>query len=659
MNFSIDPKDLNLQDAAGMQLVEVIRNLADDSGTTDYEDLENLPKINSVELKGNKTTGDLNISYNDLDDLPKINGVELTGNKSTSDLDIQIDPSDIASAVDDWCDTNVAQETGYVLDSTLTMSNAAAPADKVGELKSTVSAIADIPINLYNDETYVEGYYIDNTTGVVTPYNNWGYFTASVNGGEEYYLMGVPTANPTQYITIGDLYIGYYNGDNFVGGQNITSSAENKALNVPANANVAKVSAHNYSLGHGTSSSQKYEKIMFVSANVYPEITVPSDYVPYTTNHIQIKETALPDSVLFDSDLDSYDLVPAIESYFKDEVTETVNTTLAKSNKPCTILSVVTDSHVNFSNQTRLGQAEDTFNNLRTVNQKVWCDCIAHLGDLLVADDPTITQEMADQYMNYIRTRLSSAKDKLFITQGNHDGVGGSTPKTQNYNSLGKFNSGYVVRDGDNPYFYADFDNPKVRLVFLALPQRVTIGATEYDYWGLYAPQLRWLGQVALNVDDGRNVIICSHIGAQSSDFRKNRDQTVGILNAFNVHSTFDVYYENTTNLLYTADFTNLTNSKVVLWICGHEHFDWLVPEPVSGLTFPLVALTCSYCHNASVPSSAASQGAVAPTRTAGTVTQEAWTIIIYNAEDAKISFVRFGAGTDFEINLTDYTSFS
>lgn len=531
--------------------------------------------------------------------------------------------------------------------------------DNVSELKNTISAVADVPINLYNDETYVEGYYIDTATGNVTQYNNWGYFTASVKGGEEYYLMGVPTSDPTQYITVGDLYVGYYNGDNFVSGQRIASKAENKALNVPVNANIAKVSTHNYSLGHGNSSSLKNEKIMFVSANVYPRITVPGDYIPYMAEGIKIKETALPDSVLFNSDLDSYDLVPAIEPYFKDEVTETVNTTLAKSNKPCTIISVVTDSHVSFSNQTRLRQAEDTFNNLRTVNQKVWCDCIAHLGDLLVADDTTITQEMADQYMNYIRTRLSSAKDKLFITQGNHDGLGGSAPQTQNYNSLGKFNSAYVVRDGDNPYFYVDFDNPKVRLVFLAFPQRVKIRTKEYSYWGLYTPQLRWLGQVALNVDDGRNVIICSHIGTQSSDFRKNRSQTVGILNAFNAHSTFDVYYEDTTNFIYTADFTNLTNSKVVLWICGHEHFDWVVPESVSGLTFPLVTLTCSYCYNGTVPSSAASQGAVAPTRTAGTVTQEAWTIIIYNAEDAKISFVRFGAGTDFEINLSDYTSFS
>lgn len=38
-----------------------------DSGTTDYEELDNKPKINGVELSGNKTTSDLNIELPDMD----------------------------------------------------------------------------------------------------------------------------------------------------------------------------------------------------------------------------------------------------------------------------------------------------------------------------------------------------------------------------------------------------------------------------------------------------------------------------------------------------------------------------------------------------------------------------------------------------------------
>ena len=44
-------------------------------GTSNYNDLENKPSINNVELSGNKTTEDLNISYNDLLNKPYINNM--------------------------------------------------------------------------------------------------------------------------------------------------------------------------------------------------------------------------------------------------------------------------------------------------------------------------------------------------------------------------------------------------------------------------------------------------------------------------------------------------------------------------------------------------------------------------------------------------------
>lgn len=49
--------------------------------------------------------------------------------------------SAVVPAVEDWLDENVAQETGYVLDRSLQASNAAAPADLVGDLKNEVSYV--------------------------------------------------------------------------------------------------------------------------------------------------------------------------------------------------------------------------------------------------------------------------------------------------------------------------------------------------------------------------------------------------------------------------------------------------------------------------------------------------------------------------------------
>lgn len=51
------------------------------------------------------------------------------------------DPAQVAAAVDSYLDENITQETGYVLDRSLTMANAAAPADLVGDLKSAFTLV--------------------------------------------------------------------------------------------------------------------------------------------------------------------------------------------------------------------------------------------------------------------------------------------------------------------------------------------------------------------------------------------------------------------------------------------------------------------------------------------------------------------------------------
>lgn len=62
------------------QLTGIMRTGGGSGGTTDYNDLTNKPSINNVELSGNKSTSDLNISYNDLTNKPTIRNVpETTG----------------------------------------------------------------------------------------------------------------------------------------------------------------------------------------------------------------------------------------------------------------------------------------------------------------------------------------------------------------------------------------------------------------------------------------------------------------------------------------------------------------------------------------------------------------------------------------------------
>jgi len=67
-----------------------------------------------------------------------------------------------AQAADDWLDENVAQETGYVLDRSLTLSNAAAPADLVGDLKSEINSFTQKKSPNIFDGDFDESGYIDD-----------------------------------------------------------------------------------------------------------------------------------------------------------------------------------------------------------------------------------------------------------------------------------------------------------------------------------------------------------------------------------------------------------------------------------------------------------------------------------------------------------------
>lgn len=55
-------------------------------GASDYTDLQNKPSINNVELVGNKTTEDLNISYDDLQDKPTIRNMPDSSGAAAGDV---------------------------------------------------------------------------------------------------------------------------------------------------------------------------------------------------------------------------------------------------------------------------------------------------------------------------------------------------------------------------------------------------------------------------------------------------------------------------------------------------------------------------------------------------------------------------------------------
>ena len=67
-----------------------------------------------------------------------------------------ITEQEIKDEIDSWLEDNIDPDSGYALDRTLSLSNAAAPADMVGDLKSAITNI-DVDISAYNTAFAVAG----------------------------------------------------------------------------------------------------------------------------------------------------------------------------------------------------------------------------------------------------------------------------------------------------------------------------------------------------------------------------------------------------------------------------------------------------------------------------------------------------------------------
>ena len=132
----------------------------------------------------------------------------------------------VATAVNTWLDNNVTPGTGAVLDRTLTMSNAAAPADLVGDLKSAVTDVEAgyVPLGNLIPNSYIA------TTGAVVPYNGWSATDyIPINDSEKLLTITTPNSNGGNYDAFYDENKTFITGSAFalVKGENLKAIPEN------------------------------------------------------------------------------------------------------------------------------------------------------------------------------------------------------------------------------------------------------------------------------------------------------------------------------------------------------------------------------------------------------------------------------------------------
>lgn len=375
----------------------------------------------------------------------------------------------------------------------------------------------------------------------------------------------------------------------------------------------------------------------------------------------------------------------SIQPYFSDEMEQTISSILSHASTPAVVLPILTDSHWGLTERAK-EQTFETIANVKYLCNSCYCDGVIHLGDILMsswnatllnegksqAEADVITERMMSQYLN--KYASAHPEKHLYAVGGNHDGDNLQVFKYAKwYAMIGRKENGdgTIVKNGEAPYFYVDYNKCNLRCVFLQQPNDYdNNGVTTFGYT---ADMLEWLASEALDVADGTHVVIFSHIAPLQASYvtggiLENRSSFYGVCNAFNNHTTF-------TDSVVTCDFSNLQTSKILCYVCGHTHGDRIFSSgetyngkyTTDGTTFidhtyenglpcSLVVITNTYVGNSGDGTTPNSNnfGEIYVPRSDKSVTQEAWDVFLFNPSEKKIHFIRFGSGADRVLDLTN-----
>jgi hypothetical protein len=248
---------------------------------------------------------------------------------------------------------------------------------------------------------------------------------------------------------------------------------------------------------------------------------------------------------------------------------------------------------------------------------------------------------------------------------GNHDGIKSLTPNEKiTYNAMYAYTRDYVKRPDAVPYGYMDFEDRKIRCVFLSTTTYNE--STGGGVCGFGYDQFKWFVNTACATEDGWQLLVFSHYSPYDNDLEEYYQanliakEMVKVLNAYTSHTNYSF---SNYDVSVSADFTSKTSTKAIAWVCGHGHYDRITTDNTYitdfSLCCPIIQIACARLEQENEIPDDNADGAndadvITPARVTKTVTQDLWDTLVYRQDENKIYMIRFGAGEDRVIDLNN-----
>ncbi len=247
---------------------------------------------------------------------------------------------------------------------------------------------------------------------------------------------------------------------------------------------------------------------------------------------------------------------------------------------------------------------------MKKLDEYVSADGIIGLGDFVCGSSP---QEQTKEQFYEFRAYLKNIGLPYYLVLGNHEGNAYYTRDNNNCFSETEKYAIYmrdikdVVRDGCSLNYYKDFDELKMRFIFVK-------SDIAYKQTGYLPSTLSWLEFEALKVPHGYSVVMFSHLPSRQ-DFDTSPHPLSG-----------GEEYEHI-----------LRNSDVAAHIHGHTHIDTV--SCAKDLPFKNISIPCAMCR---------SYGGLS--RNVEQTSAVCFDVMVVLPDERKLKFIRVGAGKDREI---------
>lgn len=313
----------------------------------------------------------------------------------------------------------------------------------------------------------------------------------------------------------------------------------------------------------------------------------------------------------------TYECENLIKEYFIEEIERVAATVMAKRGKNSFVFALLSDSHYTVN-----GTWKETIQNVNALHEKVGFDAIIHLGDFT---DGIVPADVTKEYVKKMIQDLRGIPIPLYLVVGNHDSnYFWYNPeifsKEEEYRLYLDHVRQYVQMDHQSPWYYVDFDNTKIRGIFLD-----SFNGREHLKYGFQKSEVEWLEKILDATPTGTSIVVFSHVPPLDEIHCLNDRHT--IQNGAQIIEILETYNAKKEN-------------KVLAFFYGHNHLDQVYTKR----GFPIIGIACNKCEFLNSPKV---KGGISPRRKLYSKTQDLWDVVILDSEVNEIELVRFGAGAD------------